>query len=72
MCAPLVTPPPINERQLCPEWDGGATSAVKILSRTRGKRVPEAGRSKSEAEITHTPEFSPDDARCEYTRENFA
>jgi hypothetical protein len=68
LCAPLVTSMPISERRLCSEW---ATSAAKILRQTRGKRVPEAGTSRSEAEITHSPEFSPD-ARCEFTRENIA
>ena len=35
-CFCFLNLPPINERQLCSEWDG-TISAAKILSRTRGE-----------------------------------
>jgi hypothetical protein len=57
LCVPLVAPP-INERRLYSEWNG-ATSAAKVLCQGTGNRVPKAGPSRSEAEIAHSPEFSP-------------
>jgi hypothetical protein len=70
MCAPLVAPPPINERRLCSEWDG-ATSAAKTMRRTRAsprsRAVEVRGRNYALARIL---------SRCqilyEYTRENIA
>jgi hypothetical protein len=65
------TVPPINERRLCSEWDE-ATRAAKILQYAGQERVPEAGPSRSEAEITLARILSRCQMRIYCTKENIA